>query len=532
MYQLKNPENEWDTDLFHELMSDKRIHSSKEAKQIRENLTNAGALPHFDNHFDWAMLCISYCFVKGWAYQPKELLPVPDTKGTEIPSFNTCFQDYARLWLALLSDALFHNNPKTAVNKDDLYDFIETLWHTGAVKLNERWQDWQNCHRDDELAQRQAFLDELTQLAIKNAGVGSSNAHSPNASASITFETENLTDKMVQILQKDLLKGVKKADFLGHGVRYDFYRIQFARHVDWDRIQEPFCSAMSLPETSVWAERDIDSGLPHAYRVKILRDENQWQSYGKTEFQAALKQYSAQQYAFKLPVLLGIDEQGQSVFGDLTAAVHSFVAGKTGSGKSVFVHGLLNSLFQLNSPQQVQVVILDPKKTEYTAFTRAHADYLYQGKIITETSQMLDTLQELVDEMESRNDLLQQNDCRNIAELPDGLVKPRYLLVVVDEVANLLSQFKEVEGVLSQLAEKARSAGIFLLLSTQTPNSETFSQRLRANVPTRIAFGVVNAKASEIILGESGLGAEKLNIGDHLVRWNGGTPQFLHGYNM
>lgn len=122
---------------------------------------------------------------------------------------------------------------------------------------------------------------------------------------------------------------------------------------------------------------------------------------------------------------------------------------------------------------------------------------------------------------------------KNIAELPAGRVSPHYIVVMIDEVANLLSKNKEVEDLLCQLAEKARSAGIFLLLSTQTPNSESFSQRLRANITTRIAFSVVNAKAAEIVLGESGSGAEKLaGSGDHLVKWNGGEVRFLHGYNI
>lgn len=107
MYLL--PDNrQWDSDYFHTLISDKHIISSSEAKAIREKLTHAGALPHLDNNYEWAVLCIGYCFAKGWARQPENLTAAPDTKGIDIPSFQTCFQDHSRLWLALLSETLFH----------------------------------------------------------------------------------------------------------------------------------------------------------------------------------------------------------------------------------------------------------------------------------------------------------------------------------------------------------------------------------------------------------------------------------------
>ena len=84
MYLL--PDNrQWDSDYFHTLISDKHIISSSEAKAIREKLTHAGALPYLDNNYDWATLCIGYCFAKGWAQQPEKLTAAPDTKGIDIP---------------------------------------------------------------------------------------------------------------------------------------------------------------------------------------------------------------------------------------------------------------------------------------------------------------------------------------------------------------------------------------------------------------------------------------------------------------
>ena len=169
MYLL--PDNrQWDSDYFHALISDKHIISSSEAKAIREKLTHAGALPHLDNNYDWATLCIGYCFAKGWAQRPEKLTAAPDTKGIDIPSFQTCFQDYSRLWLALLSETLFHIRQGKPAGKDDLYKLIADLWHTGALGLHAFWERCRQFKPDDDLAQRQAFLNELAELAVKNSG--------------------------------------------------------------------------------------------------------------------------------------------------------------------------------------------------------------------------------------------------------------------------------------------------------------------------------------------------------------------------
>ena len=533
MYLL--PDNRrWDSDYFHTLISDKHIISSSEAKAIREKLIHAGALPYLDNNYDWATLCIGYCFAKGWARQPENLTAAPDTKGIDIPSFQTCFQDHSRLWLALLSETLFHIRQGKPAGKDDLYKLIADLWHTGALGLQAFWERCRQFKPDDDLAQRQAFLNELAELAVKNS---SGRQHAGEISSSSEFLAENVGTldaaciKLKTALDKTVGKGGTIQPEYG-GVRYDCLRVQFDRYVDLEKYHSQICSELGIGDDEMRCGRTTH-GESNTWHINILRPKDTWRQYGQDEFQTALQQYRASAQQFRLPVCIGLDERGEPMLADLATAVHSFVAGKTGSGKSVFVHSLLHSLLQLNSKEQVEVVILDPKKTEYQTFLQNYPDYIREGRIITDSSEMDEILYELAGEVERRNELLQLEGKRNIAELPEGVVLPRYIVAVVDEVANLLSKNKEVEDLLCQLAEKARSAGIFLLLSTQTPNSESFSQRLRANIPTRIAFSVVNARASEIVLGESGLGAEKLvGSGDHLVKWNGGAAQFLHGYNV
>ena len=528
MYQLTDNTKEWDTEYLYTLLGDKRIFSSKDAQIIRADLEKVGALPDLGNNFDWATLCVGYCFATDIINKPADWATEYTRSNTEIPSFETCFtKEYARLWLVLLSDILFKTNPDKKVSKDDLYKLVEILWHTGAKKLWSRWEACKQYKPDDELAARQTFLNELVDLAVKNAGLGqniiSSGSPKPNE---IMLDLNTECDRLKMTLDKTVGKGGSiQPEYIG--VRYNCFRVQFDRFVKLESYHTQICSELGMGDDDLRYERI--EGAANTWHINILRNQTTWQNFGKAEFQAALSQFSAHE-TFNLPVLIGINERGQPVFADLAKAVHSFVAGKTGSGKSVFVHSLLHSLLKLNTPKQVQVIILDPKKTEYQDFINQY-QHIRDNKIITDTDEMDEVLRGLVDEVEQRNNLLQEQGKRNISELSEDLLTSRYILVVVDEVANLLSRNKEIEDLLCQLAEKARSAGVFLLLSTQTPNSESFSQRLRANITTRIAFSVVNARASSIVLDETG--AENLaGSGDHLVKWNGGKIQFLHGYNV
>lgn len=518
MYQLEHTDKDWDTDFFHTLMGEKRIISSIEAKEIRNKLSDAGALPPFDGHFDWAMLCMGYCFVKGFTDSPNRMIPAPNAKGTEISSFQTCFQDYSRLWLVMLSDALFRLNPDKKVGKDDLYTLIHSLWHTGAVEL---WNLWEGCKRfkpDDELAARQTFLNELTELAVKNAGLGRMINFSDEKTVS---DKKDFVDLMIEALQS-MGKGVKKLEFDKSGVRYDFYLLQFSEYNDWEKIHERFCSALGVEDNTIVAERE--TGLPHAYKLKVKRSENNWQHLDKTFFQTALKQYSGNDI---MPLCLGADETGKPVFEDLHKARHILVGGTTGAGKSVMVRTLLHSLFELMPSEKVKIAIFDPAN-DYAVF-KDKAN-LWNGQIHGNRDEMRGMLEEFVEEMDRRLNLLKEYDATEICLLPEH-IRPNYLIILVEELAALLDNDKEAEKPLVQLLQEGRKTGIHLIMATQEPDSKTFSARLRANIPSRIALKVSKPGSSEMILGETG--AELLlGKGDHLVKWDNGTPFFLHGFDV
>lgn len=521
MYQL-HTDNGWDTDFFHTLMGEKRIISSTEAKEIRKELNDAGALPPFDNNFDWAMLCIAYCFAKGFTESPNKLIPAPNAKGTEIPSFPTCFQDYSRLWLVMLSDALFRLNPGKAVSKDDLYALIHSLWHTGAVELRHLWEGCKRFKPDDELAARQVFLDELTDLAVKNAGLGAVKDVSDGQ------DEERPPENQEQRLRGAFARqNISVADFkFSHaGARYDIYRLRLGKYADLDKYHQGLCSELGVKENALHIVPCYNNES-HAYDVKLLRDEQTWHKLGAQKFAEALQGYDKD---YILPVCIGIDEYGKAHFKDLASAPHLLIGGTTGSGKSVFVRTLLRSLFDLCKGQdKMEVAILDPKKVDYRIFE--HEEDLYEERILDDYEEMYQFLLDSVEESERRYALMSQHRAEKLALLPEH-IRPRYRVIVVDELANLLKHHDGIEKQLMMLAEKARASGIHLILSTQRPDAKVLDGTLRSNLPARIALSVQKSTESKIILDETG--AEKLlGRGDHLVKWNNSAPYFLHGFDI
>lgn len=521
MYQLNTAE-EWDTDYFHTLMSEKRIFSSKEAKDIRAKLIVEGALPHLNNNFDWAMLCIGYSLAKGFAEHTQHLVPAPAAQGgIEIPSFQTCFQEHARLWLVILSDTLFKLHPDKALSKDDLYQLIQTLWHTGAVSLERFWEDCKRFKREDHLAARQAFLNELAEIAVKNAGIGFSDGLNNNSDG--PKQPENQEPRLRRAFER-LNIPVSELSFLHSGARYDIYRLRLSRYTAPDRHHPGLCSELGIQSEALHIV-PCHNGESHAYDLKLLRDEKHWHKLGAQKFAQALESYNAD---YALPVCLGIDEYGRPRFADLAQAPHLMIGGTTGSGKSVFVRTLLRSLFDLNKGQdKMEVAILDPKKVDYLVFE--NEEDLWDEHIIDDYEEMYQLLTDTVAEAENRYLLMKHYGVQKLAQLPE-FVRPRYRVIVIDELANLKKQHEGIEAQLIRLAEKARASGIHLILSTQRPDAQTFNGTLRSNLPSRIALKVQKATESKIILDETG--AEKLlGKGDHLVKWNS-EPVFLHGFDL
>ncbi len=241
-----------------------------------------------------------------------------------------------------------------------------------------------------------------------------------------------------------------------------------------------------------------------------------------------------------LTMALGKDIEGRPAVRDLATMPHVLVAGTTGSGKSVCLNSILISFLYKASPDEVKLMLIDPKRVEMSMYT--DLPHLVHP-VVTETSLAKTALEWAVHEMDQRYDNLSRFGVKNIkdynkklesfgANLPPQFadLKPMpYLVVVIDELADLmLTAGKDVEGCIVRLAQLARAAGIHLIVATQRPSVDVVTGLIKANFPCRISFQVANKYDSRTILDTAGA-EQLLGKGDMLFKPSGGKLQRLHG---
>jgi S-DNA-T family DNA segregation ATPase FtsK/SpoIIIE len=266
-----------------------------------------------------------------------------------------------------------------------------------------------------------------------------------------------------------------------------------------------------------------------------------------------------QQLNVPLPVVLGRDIEGRPVYADLASMPHVIVAGATGAGKSVGLNVMLTSLLYRRSPEELRLLMVDPKVVELAPFDRIPHMLL---PVVTDMKQASVALKWAVDEMERRYQLFADAGTKNITTyngwvdrvcrgeaknplpktvvgkdhngLPDEIPAGKdeegtqplpermpYIVLVVDEFADLMmQQGKEVEASVARLAQKARAAGMHVILATQRPSVDVITGMIKANFPTRIAFRVAQKVDSRTILDEQGA-EHLLGRGDMLTKLNG-----------
>lgn len=208
-----------------------------------------------------------------------------------------------------------------------------------------------------------------------------------------------------------------------------------------------------------------------------------------------------------LTIGIGKDIEGRMVTANLNEMPHLLIAGVTGSGKSSFIHSMLCTLLETD-PEQCRMLLIDPKIVELGAYDGVA--HLLQP-VITEVDEAVTALKELCVKMDERFEMMRKAGQRNI----DGLAP--YIVVVVDEVADLLLQAKQAEQYIVRLTQKGRAAGIHLVLATQKPTVNALSSLVKSNCPTRLAFACSSASDSRVILDENGAEA-LLGKGDGLFK--------------
>jgi len=225
-----------------------------------------------------------------------------------------------------------------------------------------------------------------------------------------------------------------------------------------------------------------------------------------------------------LTIALGRGLSGKAIFGNLAKMPHLLVAGTTGSGKSVTIHSIINSLLYRNGPEDLQFIMVDPKRVELTLYNKI--PHLLTP-VITDAKKTILALKWAAREMDRRYDILQAESVQNIESYHTNIYQKSkksgeeaerlpYIVIVIDELADIMQTYpRELESAIVRLAQMSRAVGIHLVLSTQRPSVNVITGLIKANIPTRIALQVSSQVDSRTILDQGG--AEKLlGAGDML----------------
>jgi len=270
-------------------------------------------------------------------------------------------------------------------------------------------------------------------------------------------------------------------------------------------------------------------------------------------FREILEGAAWKQNTCEIPLVLGKDVAGNDIVYDLTKAPHLLVAGATGSGKSVCLNSIMTGFLMSRSPEQLRLILIDPKRVEFTAFN--DLPHLLVP-VINDSKRVAFGLRWALIEMDKRYKMLQKVNCRNIVAfnarqtvtqgdlfgaateedapanayaaetIPDKLP---YIVIVVDEVADIMATVgKEVEPAISKLTSLSRAVGIHLILATQRPSVDVITGTIKANIPGRIAFKVSQSNDSRTILDNPGA-EDLIGKGDMLFLREGSILQRAQG---
>ena len=248
-----------------------------------------------------------------------------------------------------------------------------------------------------------------------------------------------------------------------------------------------------------------------------------------------------------LTIALGRNISGKAVFGNLAKMPHALVAGTTGSGKSVTIHSMITSLLYRNGPEDLKLILIDPKRVELTLYK--NIPHLLTP-VITEAKKTILALKWAAKEMDRRYDILEAESVRDIesyhsnvwgknkqktpsssplagGENKEGVDRLPYIVIIIDELADIMSTYpRELEAAIVRLAQMSRAVGIHLILSTQRPEVNVITGLIKANIPARIALKVSSQIDSRTILDTGG--AEKLlGAGDMLYSSGEAQPERL-----
>lgn len=443
--------------------------------------------------------------------------PAPDGKGSPLRGRQLFGgeEDGNYLWIALLGEQLrMYGQPQFSL--EALQQLVRNHWHRGVFLLE---ADWQSAGEDEA-----KFIDLLARrAALPENLVGSSEGENVDISVSQNSASDADCNALLkQLKERDVTAEIRESII---GSRLTRYRL-FLPDVDDLSVLRGSIGTLEF-SLGVAGIQLAQANEPQTCLLDIPRPPAEWQPVTIEQFDRAASQFCASQMV--LPVSSGVDVTGTPVVFDLADAPHLLVGGTTGSGKSVCVNALLLSLVLAARNRPIKLALIDPKQVEFKPWAKCGLLY---ADIATSASEAVNLLDALVEEMENRYTQFSALGVKNLAEARACGFEGGWIVVAVDELADLLAQGKSgksAEERLVRLAQKSRSAGIHLILATQRPDAKTFSGLLRSNCPARIALKVQKSTESGIILDETG--AESLlGKGDMLIKGVGSSIQRAHGY--
>ncbi len=246
--------------------------------------------------------------------------------------------------------------------------------------------------------------------------------------------------------------------------------------------------------------------IPQDVREKVfIRD-----CLENPEFQKFIK-------SSEIPFIAGIGSDGEIIYDDLTRIRNLLIAGSQGSGKSVFLNCLLVIMLLLRSPKQLQMLLIDPKQVELTGYKK----YPHVMDVVTDNEEALLSLVAMVEKMEDRYALLAKKGYKNIQQYNKN-EKERlpYIVIVIDELADLIMTMPAVEKQIILLAQKSRASGIYLIVATQKPLATVVTSLIKGNIPSRVCFTCADGTSYKVALDEVPK-VQLLGRGDGLLSFEG-----------
>ncbi len=439
-----------------------------------------------------------------------------DGQGRDIPASSLFTAENIGAWVGLLVTQSLVHGGSPIDSMDSLRLAIRAHWHRGALSL---WADWKASNENydkfiETLVERRSDMPEFSSRKP-------STVHNSDGTGGVKVP-EDASATLVKALDELGIKvQVKEAI---HGPRITRYRVLLMNLADSAKLKRSM-SQLGLAMNLGQALPTLANGdEAKTVFIDLPRTRDTWKTVGIERLREWAD--SGSRDPNQLMVYVGVSVTGEDLSFDLAAAPHLLVGGTTGSGKSVCLHSMLLSLLLRHTSETLQLALIDPKQVEFRPY--AKLPNLYRNEIATEVTAAREMLEQLVEEMEIRYGILNRLGVNSIGDARrTGLALP-YVLVCIEEMADLVMQDQNVEPLIARLAQKARAAGIHLVLATQRPDAKIFTGLIRSNIPGRIALTVQKGTESTIILDETG--AENLlGQGDMLVKLPGESLRRAHG---